>query len=69
MPAQQPFSLLRLPQVVARVGLSRATIYSLIGKGLFPKPIPLSQRSVAWLDSEIDGWISNKISSARGGAQ
>jgi prophage regulatory protein len=49
--------LLRLPQVMARVGLRPTRIYELMGDGSFPKPIRLGERAVAWLESEVDAWI------------
>ncbi len=39
--------LLRLPEVVHRVGLSRTTIYSLISTGEFPRQIVIAPRAVA----------------------
>jgi prophage regulatory protein len=49
--------LLRLPQVMDRVGLRVTRLYELIGDGSFPKPIRLGERAVAWLESEVDAWI------------
>ena len=49
--------LLRLPQVMVRVGLKPTRIYELMGDGSFPKPIRLGERAVAWLESEVDSWI------------
>ncbi len=46
--------LLRLPQVMDRVGLRPTRIYDLMGDGSFPKPIRLGERAVAWLESEVD---------------
>ncbi len=54
-------SFLRFPQVRTRVGLSRSTIYLKIENGEFPKPINLGARAVAWLESDIDAWISAQI--------
>jgi hypothetical protein len=36
------FRCIRLPEVCARVGLKRSTVYRLIGLGMFPKRIKLS---------------------------
>lgn len=58
--------LLRLADVRARVPYSRSTIYQLITEGRFPKPISLGGRAVAWLESEIDAWITARVESARG---
>jgi len=53
--------ILRLPEVIERVGLKRASIYSHISQGSFPKPISLGARAVGWLESEIDSWIDLRI--------
>lgn len=55
--------LLRLPEVKARTGLSRSTLYALIRQGDFPHHVPLGLRCVGWLESEIDGWIAARIAS------
>ncbi len=59
--SNQPYRILRLPEIIGRVGLRRASIYLHISKGLFPKPISLGARAVGWLESDIDGWISARI--------
>ncbi len=56
-----PESFLRLPQVRARVGLSRSTIYLRMQQGEFPTPVPLGTRAVAWLESEVDAWIAARV--------
>ena len=48
------YSILRLPEVIARTGLSRSTIYVRISKGLWPKPITLGARAVGWPAEEIE---------------
>jgi prophage regulatory protein len=58
-------SLLRLPAVLARTGLGRASVYEKIKLGKFPKPVLLGARSVAWPSDEIDAWISSRILAAR----
>lgn len=54
-------SVIRLPNVKARTGLSRSSIYAFIKEGTFPPPIPLGLRSVGWLSSDIDAWIAERI--------
>lgn len=54
-------TILRLPDVKKRTGLSRSTIYLRISNDAFPKPISLGGRAVGWLDSEIDEWIQKQI--------
>ena len=58
-------SILRLPTVKARTGLSRSTIYLRIKQGTFPAPISLGARAVGWVDSEIQQWLDEKIESSR----
>lgn len=55
--------LIRLPEVVARVGLCRSSIYSRIGTGRFPAPRKLGRASV-WVEHEITEWISHAIKGA-----
>jgi prophage regulatory protein len=56
-----PPILLRLPTVMRITGLARSTIYKLIAQNQFPAPIKLSKRAVAWLQSEIEGWVSTRV--------
>lgn len=53
--------LLRLPQVVDKTGLKRSQIYSYMKENTFPGSIKIGPSSVAWLESEIDEWIKQKI--------
>jgi prophage regulatory protein len=57
---------LRLPQVKQSTGLSKSTIYARIAEGTFPKQIPLGPRLVVWVESDIQNWISEQVSAARG---
>ncbi len=56
---------LRLNEVKERVGLGRTSIYKLIGEGKFPKPVHVLGRNVAWIDSEIDEWMMDRIDHER----
>jgi prophage regulatory protein len=59
-------TILRLPAVKARTGLSRSTIYLRISKNSFPKPISLGgQRAVGWIEKEIDDWLTIQIQNSR----
>ena len=53
--------LLRLPAVLDRVGVSRASLYRMIAAGEFPAPVQLSPRSVAWPESDVSEWIEARI--------
>ena len=62
-------SILRLPAVKARTGLSRSTIYLRISEGNFPKPVSLGGRAVGWIDLEIQGWLEKQIEASRKAAE
>lgn len=61
-------TILRLPTVRARTGLSRSTIYMRVADGNFPKPVNLGARAVGWLEAEIDAWLEAQIKRSRGNA-
>jgi prophage regulatory protein len=48
-----------------RTGLARTTIYLQIQQGTFPKPVSLGPRAVAWLESEVSAWITERVRIAR----
>ena len=53
--------ILRLPEVVSRIGLKRSSIYQRIKTGDFPQPMPLGPRAVGWLEHEIDAWLKARM--------
>ncbi len=55
----------RLPEVMARTGLSRSTIYDLIHQGTFPSQINLGPRAVGWVANEVVDWIEARIDESR----
>ena len=62
MPNQR---ICRLPEVIARTGLPRSTIYELMLNGDFPLQVQLARRSVGWVESEIEDWIGSRINASR----
>ena len=58
IPAAPP-RLLRLPEVMARVGLKRSAIYQRMSEGKFPKSRSLGRKCAVWVEAEIDAWIRN----------
>ena len=57
--------IIRLREVISRVGLCRATIYNLIKKGDFPQQVNLGLNSVGWIESEVQTWIDNRVTASR----
>lgn len=58
-------TILRLPAVKARTGLSRSTIYLRMSKNEFPAPISLGGRAVGWLENDVDAWLTEKVEASR----
>ena len=52
---------IHLPEVIKRTGYRRTSIYEKIASGAFPLPVHLGPRAVAWLSSEIDQWIDERV--------
>ena len=57
-PAPPAARLLRLPEVIDRVGLRRSAIYQRMSEGRFPKSRSLGPKCAVWVEAEIDQWIS-----------
>ena len=53
--------LLKMPEVRTKTGLSKSHLYALAQQGLFPKQVKLTERSSAWVESEVQGWIDTRI--------
>jgi prophage regulatory protein len=53
--------ILRMPQVIEKTGLSRSTIYVLIGRSEFVPVIKLSERAIGFDCDSIDQWLEGKI--------
>jgi prophage regulatory protein len=54
-----PPRLLRLPEVIARVGLRRSAIYQRMSEGRFPKCRALGPKCSVWVEAEINNWIKS----------
>ena len=52
--------MLRAPEVMARTGLSRVTIWRRVRAGTFPAPTELGANSIGWPESEITAWLANR---------
>ncbi|MFV4846740.1 helix-turn-helix transcriptional regulator [Edwardsiella tarda] len=61
-----PKKLLRLSEVLNRTGYSRAWIYRLLKENRFPQSVKIGSRSIAFVESEVDDWINQRIAESRG---
>lgn len=57
--ASPPPRLLRLPEVINRVGLRRSAIYQRMSEGRFPKCRSLGPKCSVWVEAEINNWIKS----------
>jgi prophage regulatory protein len=58
-------TIMRLPAVIASVGLSRSSIYLRISEGNFPRPVSLGPRAVGWVRSDVEDWVRQRIEQSR----
>ena len=45
------------------IGYTRRHLYTLENERKFPKRVPLGENRVGWIESEIDGWIAQRVAS------
>ena len=56
-----PKVLLRLPVVRSKTGLTTTEIYEAQKLGTFPSSVPLGERTVGWVEEEVEAWITERI--------
>ena len=56
--------LIRRSEVIQRVGLSKSCIYKRMNAGTFPRPVSIGGSLVAWVESDIDLWIAERLAEA-----
>ena len=52
---------LRLKEVMHITGLGRTSVYNFMAEGKFPKSVSLGDRAVAWIESDIEEWMEQKV--------
>ncbi|MCW8346552.1 AlpA family transcriptional regulator [Vibrio sp. ZSDZ65] len=57
----KPIRLIRLKEVLAMTGLSRSGVYRSIENQQFPKQVSLGDRAVAWVESEVQAWLVDRV--------
>ena len=55
--------LIRRKEVQTKTGLGASSIYAMMKQGKFPKAVNISERRVAWIESDVDAWIAERIAS------
>lgn len=60
-PAPNPTPrIIRLPEVVDRIGMSRGSVYRLMSIGRFPKSVKIGERAVGWKESDLNAWLESR---------
>ena len=57
---QSPFAILRMPDVLELIGLSRTSLWRRIRSGDFPAPVKLGghgSRAVGWRRADVERWL------------
>jgi prophage regulatory protein len=57
--------MLRMPEVIRKVGLCRSEISDRVRKGEFPRPVPLGKRAVGFAEHEVNDYLARLIAQAR----
>jgi prophage regulatory protein len=53
--------LLSKRAVLRQIPISSATMWRTISAGAFPKPVRIGKRRVAWVQTEIDDWLAERM--------
>lgn len=53
--------LLSTRDVLARICMSKPSLYRMINSGEFPRPVPIGRQRVAFIEAEVQGWIASRI--------
>ena len=59
-PAAPPARILRMPEVLSKVGISRSTLYAMVAAGEFPRAVRLTHKTVGWRSTDLDRWIESR---------
>ena len=52
---------IRGSEVCHRTGLSKTTLRRMERRGAFPRHYRISMNAIAWLSSDLDGWVERQI--------
>ena len=61
-PPSTPAQMLRIADVMQRVGLGRSTVWHMVQEKTFPAPRRLGPKAVAWIEADIVNWMLNRPS-------
>ena len=67
--SSQNLQLVRLPRVLALTGVSSATWYRGISSGIYPAPIKIGSRAVAWRMADLMPILENGVQGVADGSK
>ncbi|MCV6588316.1 MAG: AlpA family transcriptional regulator [Marinobacterium sp.] len=53
--------LIRRKDLLLQIGFTESMLYEQVTAGTFPKPIKIGPKAVAWLESEVNEWLNQRI--------
>ncbi|MCT4609150.1 MAG: AlpA family phage regulatory protein [Pelagimonas sp.] len=59
-------TLLDAPDVMALLGVSRATLYRFVKAGTFPAPLKITRNMARWHVDTVEQWIAEQVAKAQG---
>jgi len=63
-----PYHFMRLPEVIATVGVSKSTLYAWAAAGKFPKPVQFPGGNIAaWVSTEVAAWMGAAVTARDAG--
>lgn len=65
----QNLQLVRLPRVLALTGVSTATWYRGISSGIYPAPVKIGSRAVAWRMADLMPILENGVQGVADGSK
>lgn len=65
----QHLQLVRLPRVLALTGVSTATWYRGISSGIYPAPVKIGSRAVAWRMADLMPILENGVQGVADGSK
>jgi prophage regulatory protein len=63
--ADESARLIALPEILEKMRTSRSTLYLLVAKGRFPRPLKIG-RSSRWVAADVAEFIANAVNAQRG---
>ena len=53
--------LLRMADMVEKIGVSKGTIYGLMRTQGFPRSFKIGTRATGWLAHEVEAWLERRV--------